>query len=331
MTDTRLDHVGIAVRDLDAGAAAYERLGFTLTPFGRHTGALAPGGPSVPLGTGNRCAMLADGYLEVIAVVDPALPARGIEAVVARREGAYILALECDDARATSGRLAAAGFGARGTQPLERPVETPDGACTARFERVPVPDGEMPEGRVFYIRHLTREVIGQPRHLGHANGAVALGEVILHVADRDEAAARYARFLGIEPQWQAEAQVFTLARGRCVLADEAALAQILPDMPLPPAPAIAGFTVAVADLDKARALLAGNGITTANRDGRILVPPPHRGRLLRFHGWRALNFGRFRDGRRRRGHEILPMDARGRGAPARRGLARAHPRGRQGP
>jgi hypothetical protein len=97
------------------------------------------------------------------------------------------------------------------------------------------------------------------------------------VADCDEAAARYARFLGIEPQWEAEAQVFTLARGRCVLANEAALAQILPDMPLPPAPAIAGFTVAVADLDKARALLAGNGITTANPDGRILVPPPHGG------------------------------------------------------
>lgn len=277
MTDARLDHVGIAVRDLDLGAAAYERLGFTLTPFGRHTGALHAGGPSVPLGTGNRCAMLGAGYLEVIAVVDPALPARGIDGFVARREGAYILALECDDAPATSDRLAAAGFGARGTQPLERPVEMPDGACVARFERVPVPDGEMPEGRVFYIHHLTRAAIWQPRHLGHPNGALGLDEVIVHVADRDEAAARYARFLGAEPQWEAETPVFTLARGRCVLADEAALAQILPDMPLPPAPAIAGFTVAVADLDKARALLAENGITTADRDGRIFVPPRYAG------------------------------------------------------
>ena len=110
MTDARLDHVGIAVRDLELGADAYERLGFTLTPFGRHTGALHPGGASVPLGTGNRCAMLREGYLEIIAVVDPTLPARGIDTFVAGREGAYILALECDDASAESERLAAAGI-----------------------------------------------------------------------------------------------------------------------------------------------------------------------------------------------------------------------------
>ena len=277
MTDAGLDHVGIAVRDLDLGADAYERLGFTLTPFGRHTGALEPGGASVPLGTGNRCAMLREGYLEIIAVVDPALPARGIDSFVAGREGAYILALECDDAPATSERLAAAGFGARGIQPLERPVETEEGERTARFERVPVADGEMPEGRIFFIRHLTREAVWQPRHLDHPNGALALTEIILHVADCDEAATRYARFLGTTPHRDAGAHVLALPRGRCVLADEAGLARLLPEMPLPPAPAIAGFTVEVASLDNVRALLAENAITTAERDGRILVPPRDAG------------------------------------------------------
>ena len=33
-----LDHVGIAGRDLDAMAAAFERLGFQLTPLARHSG-----------------------------------------------------------------------------------------------------------------------------------------------------------------------------------------------------------------------------------------------------------------------------------------------------
>ncbi len=277
MTDAGLDHVGIAVRDLDLGADAYERLGFALTPFGRHTGALAPGGPSVPLGTGNRCAMLREGYLEIIAVVDPALPARGIDSFVAGREGAYILALECDDAPATSERLAAAGFGARGIQPLERPVETPVGTRTARFERVPVPDGEMPEGRVFFIRHLTRDTVWQPRHLDHPNGARALTEVILHVTDCDEAAARYARFLGATPRREAGAHVLALPRGRCVLSGAAGLAALLPDMPVAPAPAIAGCTIEVGELDKTRALLAENAITTAERGGRILVPPRHAG------------------------------------------------------
>ena len=42
-----LDHVGIAVHDLDAAAAQYRRLGFRLTPRGYHT--LPPGSSDGPL------------------------------------------------------------------------------------------------------------------------------------------------------------------------------------------------------------------------------------------------------------------------------------------
>ena len=54
MTIFDLDHVGIAVRDLDAAAAAYRRLGFTLTQKSEHMTA-GPDGTLVPAGTGNRC------------------------------------------------------------------------------------------------------------------------------------------------------------------------------------------------------------------------------------------------------------------------------------
>ena len=51
------DHVVIAVRDLDAAAAQWRRLGFTLSPRGTH---------SPLLGTGNYTIMLEDDYLELL-------------------------------------------------------------------------------------------------------------------------------------------------------------------------------------------------------------------------------------------------------------------------
>ena len=51
---TDLDHVGVGVRDLGAAALAYQRLGFTLSPFAQHSGAIEPGGPTVKKSTGNQ-------------------------------------------------------------------------------------------------------------------------------------------------------------------------------------------------------------------------------------------------------------------------------------
>lgn len=56
-----LDHVIVAVRDLDAAALRFERdYGLTSVEGGRHRG----------LGTGNRIVPLGDSYVELMAVVD---------------------------------------------------------------------------------------------------------------------------------------------------------------------------------------------------------------------------------------------------------------------
>ena len=57
-----IDHLVIAVRDLDAARAAYRRLGFTLTPEARH-----------PFGTKNSLVQLDGAFLELVAIADPAL------------------------------------------------------------------------------------------------------------------------------------------------------------------------------------------------------------------------------------------------------------------
>ena len=40
-------------------------------------------GPVEPWGTGNRCAMLRDGYIELLGIFDPALPANGLDGFLA--------------------------------------------------------------------------------------------------------------------------------------------------------------------------------------------------------------------------------------------------------
>lgn len=55
-----IDHVIHLVRDLDAAASLYEKLGFLVSARNKH-----------PFGTHNRIAQLDGSYVEILAVVEP--------------------------------------------------------------------------------------------------------------------------------------------------------------------------------------------------------------------------------------------------------------------
>ena len=57
-----LDHVVIAVRDLQAAAGEWARLGFTVSPRGLH---------SPHMGSGNHTIMFGEDYVELLGVVAP--------------------------------------------------------------------------------------------------------------------------------------------------------------------------------------------------------------------------------------------------------------------
>jgi hypothetical protein len=158
----RLDHAGLVVRDLAAAHAAFTRLGLALTPFSRHAGAAVPGGPVTVVGTGNHCAMFRSGYLELIAIVDPAAFTYEFPQMLARHEGLHIHGFHTADPEGAAAHLAARGFSATGARYLERMAATPAGPRQASFRNVFLPVAEMPEGYPFYIEQQTPEVLWQP-------------------------------------------------------------------------------------------------------------------------------------------------------------------------
>ena len=69
------------------------------------------------------------------------------------------------------------------------------GEDVAAFSVVRLMPGEMPEGRIQALTHRTPDTVWQPRWLTHRNGARALIDIVIAVADPDEAAGRFALFL----------------------------------------------------------------------------------------------------------------------------------------
>jgi catechol 2,3-dioxygenase-like lactoylglutathione lyase family enzyme len=267
-----LDHIGIAVPDLAVAAETYRRLGFLLTPLQQQSGPLEPGGPVVRWGSANHCAMLEEGYLELIGIADPALYDNQLGRFLARYRGIHIMALGVADAEAAVERLRRSGLVVAGVRPMQRPVATPEGTSEVRFKRVPLADA--PEGRIQLIEHLTPELMWQDHLLAHPNRAVALTETVLCVADIGETAERLARLAGIAPLRHGRARIFVFAAGRLVLCDPASLGDFMRGLEPPTLPWFAGFSIATDDGNQAvREILRRNGIAFAEHDGGDIVVP----------------------------------------------------------
>ena len=265
-----LDHVGLATRDGPALWAAYEALGFHLTPVARQSGRRHPEGPVEPLATGNRCAMLREGYVELLAILEPERFDNGLGRLLDRYEGLHILAFGMADAAAELERLRRAGLEIPGIAHLERPVDDPEGP-RARFSRLPLPDA--PEGRLQLIQHHTPELLWQERWMEHPNRAEALEEVILVVPEPAPRATALSRLTGhaLEPD-PAGGYALPLPRGRLRILPPEALAAVLPGVEAPTLPFFAGYVLRTADGNAAVRRLLG-GMPLREVPGGLMVPP----------------------------------------------------------
>jgi len=217
---TGLDHVGIAVHDLDAAAAEFEALGFQVTPTAPHL----PGGI-----TGNRCVMLGQGYLELLAVIDPAGRSATVEKFLARYQGIHVISLTTDDAEAAAKRL--------GQEVIRS--ERPTDQGLARFARVAL---TALTPRLQLIQHLTPDLVWRAQDCVHANGAQALTAVVMTAENPATAAADLARTAGrvLVPDPDG-GFALRLGRGEIRVLDD--IATIFPGLAVPSQPFVAGVVV----------------------------------------------------------------------------------------
>ncbi|MDP6788494.1 MAG: VOC family protein [Rhodospirillales bacterium] len=182
-----IDHVLVGVADLEGARRAWEGLGFTVTPRGRHKG----------WGTANYCVMFADDYIELLGIVDATLFTNNLDRFLEEHgEGLLGVALASDDAEAAYRGLIRAGIAAQAPQTLGRLLELPEGTVEPRFSLVHLAPAATPGLRAFVCQHLTPDLVRRPAWLVHANGSCGIAEVTVDLEDPGSAAPAYETLLG---------------------------------------------------------------------------------------------------------------------------------------
>jgi Glyoxalase-like domain len=166
-----IDHVLIAVRDLDRSRVGWNSLGFTLTPRGRHVGQ----------GTANYCIMFENDFVELLGIVGPSDNVEHLASSLAQREGARAVAFApVGSAEDTRSALLERGFHPSELRALGRQMEFPEGHSIPRFSLMSLAAEDTPGlPGSFVCAHLTPDLMRRPEWLSHANGANRL--IGLHV------------------------------------------------------------------------------------------------------------------------------------------------------
>jgi len=173
---TTLDHVVLAVADLEAATRTYARLlGRAPSWRGEHPGA----------GTANSLFRLENTYLELLAPAGPGPIARVLEQRLEAGEGVFALAFGTDDAAACRARLAAAGLEPAAVQNgLGRDTES---GAFREWRNVMLPPTRTRGVPMFVIEHVSHpDLLPKVEPVGAAGAAVdALDHVVLRTGDGD--------------------------------------------------------------------------------------------------------------------------------------------------
>ncbi|MEM7777469.1 MAG: VOC family protein [Pseudomonadota bacterium] len=195
-TGRPIDHVVLAVRDLDQTAAVYERLGFTLTPRAAHEDRM---------GTSNRIAQFRGrNFIELLEVDRPDLLQRHAfdapqpffsfgdhnRLATQTRDGLSLLVFQTDDTRADLSRFAAAGLQTFAPFDFERQAQLPDGTtATVSFSLGFVRSPHMPRVGFFVCENRAQHLFWKPEFQQHANGADVISSVHLASSEPERDAA----------------------------------------------------------------------------------------------------------------------------------------------
>jgi catechol 2,3-dioxygenase-like lactoylglutathione lyase family enzyme len=191
-----IDHLVIAVRDFDAARAAYQHLGFTLTPEARH-----------PFGTKNSLAQLQGNFLELVAVADPTQilePTASFFSFAAfnrdfleKQEGLSMLALKSRDPNLDMAAFASRGLPVYDPVRFERIARGPDGSERAvAFTMTFTGDPRIKDAAFFTCTHHYPENFWRREFQSHANGTLRIDAVTIIARDPTDFHEYFTYFTG---------------------------------------------------------------------------------------------------------------------------------------
>jgi catechol 2,3-dioxygenase-like lactoylglutathione lyase family enzyme len=173
-----LDHIVHAVRDLDAAAELYRRLGFTVGARNRHS-----------WGTHNHLVQLPGSFVELLTVAEPEkLGHDGFSALFGTfnriflkdQEGLSLLILESGDAAADAAAFRAAGIAVSDAMHFEREGKRPDGtAAKVGFSLAFARDAKAPAIGFAACQQHFPENFWNPAFQQHPNAASSVAGVVL--------------------------------------------------------------------------------------------------------------------------------------------------------
>jgi catechol 2,3-dioxygenase-like lactoylglutathione lyase family enzyme len=272
-----LDHIAHAVRDLDAAADLYRRLGFTVGARNQHPPAW---------GTQNHIVQLPGCYIEILGLGDlsATAPHRSryfsfgafARDFLARRQGPAMLALQGRGAP-DADEFRAAGIGDFELFEFAREGKRPDGTpAELAFSLAFARDPQAPDAAFFTCQHHHPENFWNPGFQDHANGASGVAGVVLVAENPGDQHIFLSAFTGERDLLATpaglsiktpggEIQVMTPAAfGDCVGVappDTSAGARL------------AALRFAVRDLGAAKSLFDRAGLPAGGRPGRLVVAP----------------------------------------------------------
>ncbi|MCC9622710.1 VOC family protein [Thalassospira sp. MA62] len=255
----KIDHLVLCVHDLDAAVAAYQELGFTVTPRAVH-----------PFGTGNALIQLDGMYIELLSVVDPEkIPETDLESgfsfagynrdYLKQREGMSMLALQSDDAHAARQYFIDGGAASPEVFDFERLGKTPNGDAVELGFSLAFATHPLMRHAVCFVcqHHHPAEHFYFPEYQTHENGAYKIDKVLVSHWASDVVGEFYGE-VGISGLIDTSE------------ADELALRSGGEEHHFP-RDGFAGFEIVVDDLNKVATKAAEFG--GFEKNGHVILPP----------------------------------------------------------
>ncbi len=273
MTPHGIDHLVIALGDLEEGREAFARLGFQVTPTARH-----------PFGTANAVVQFDNAYVELLGIADrdrisePSESAFSFAAFnrdfLDGGQGISMLARKSNDAEADRSAFAERGLPVFDAFDFERMAEGPDGVMRkVAFSLAFTRHERLPRAGFFTCHHHYPKNFWRQEYRAHKNGAKVLASAVLVAPDPADFHEFLTLFTGQHAIRSTSLGIeFDLGDSRIEVASPVAFSAFFGEDPQDRLYQFAGCRIAVPDLDATARFLEGEALPVREIAGSLVVP-----------------------------------------------------------